>query len=145
MGKIEKIGLGRLRHSNVSSPACTFKISRYAANHQYSYSLWNQCPRMKTKTWSRRGWRECILKIVFARGAVQFSYVIFFFWGGGEVFIHHTFLKTPTLPFPRSPGLKLAPEQGKIAQWQNWADFHKRANILTIFHLNFTKQISNNF
>ena len=35
MGKIEKIGLGRLRHSNVYSPACTFKISRYAANHQY--------------------------------------------------------------------------------------------------------------
>ena len=45
--------------------------------------------------------------------------------------------------FQRSAGLKLAAELGKIAQWQNWADFHKRANILAIFHLNLKKQISN--
>ena len=35
MGKIDKTGLGRLRRSNFSSPAGTFKISRYAANYQY--------------------------------------------------------------------------------------------------------------
>ena len=43
--------------------------------------------------------------------------------------------------FQRSAGLKLAAQHGKIAQWQNWADFHKRANILAIFHLNLKKQI----
>ena len=38
------------------------------------YSLWNQCPRMDEKTWSRRVWGGggggwgCILKIVFANG-----------------------------------------------------------------------------
>ena len=43
--------------------------------------------------------------------------------------------------FQRSAGLKLAAELGKIAQRQKWADFHKRANILAIFHLNLKKQI----
>ena len=47
--------------------------------------------------------------------------------------------------FQRSAGLKLDAEHGKIAQWQNWADFHKRANILAILHSNFTEQISSNF
>ena len=58
---------------------------------------------MKEETWSSRGWRGCILKIVIAkRGGwvgVQFSYVNYFFVGGGgrgKVLIHsHTFLKTP--------------------------------------------------
>ena len=47
--------------------------------------------------------------------------------------------------FQRYEGLKFAAEHGKIAQWQKWADFHKQANLLAIFHLNLTKQISNNF
>ena len=36
--------------------------------------------------------RGCILKIVIAKGGVQFSYVIAL---GGKVLIHHTLLKTP--------------------------------------------------
>ena len=42
--------------------------------------------------------------------------------------------------FQRPAGLKLDAEHGKIAQWQNWADFYKRANLLAIFHSNFTNR-----
>ena len=49
---------------------------------------------MKEDTWSTSRWRGgwgrgfCILKIVIAKGGVQFSYVM----GGGGILIHHTFL-----------------------------------------------------
>ena len=54
---------------------------------------------MEEETYSRRGWNggwgggeRCILKIVIAKGGVQFSYVITL---GRKVLIHHTWLKAP--------------------------------------------------
>ena len=46
-----------------------------------------------------------ILKIAIAKGAVEFSYIIFFFGGGrgGKGFIHHTFLNyRPPTPLERN-------------------------------------------
>ena len=84
-------GLGRLRRANFSAPACTFKISRYAANYQYLIAYEVRAQGMEEETWSGRGWRGgggCILKIVIVKGGTS-SYVII---RGGKVLIHHTFL-----------------------------------------------------
>ena len=89
-------GLGRLRCANFSSPACTFKISRYAADYRYLASY-----EINAQGWKKRLWLEgvdwgrgCILKIFIAKGGTIFICNNFFWGGGGKVLKHNTFLKT---------------------------------------------------
>ena len=115
------------------------------------YSLWNQRPRMDKETWSRRGWRGCILKIVIAKG-VQFSYVIIIvlFWGG-KVLIQHTLSWTPTPnphppPFPwdvindrslykKCSHAKQAVYTKSIRLWMSEENFHKGLSRITLYRL----------
>ena len=86
-------GLGSLWRTNFSA-ACTFRISRYAADYRYLYIAYE----INAQGWIKRLGLEgvggaCILKIVITKG-VQFSYaiiIVLFFWGGGgKVLIQHT-------------------------------------------------------
>ena len=65
-----RYGLGRLRRANlISSPAYTFKISRYAATWLHYRQL--TAYEINAQGWKKRLSREgegCVLKIVTAKG-----------------------------------------------------------------------------
>ena len=91
-------GFRRLRRVNFSSPACTFKISRYAADYRYLIAYENNAQGWKERLGLEGvgGVGRYIFKIVIAKGGgVQFSFVIFFSGGGVKFWYTTLFWKTP--------------------------------------------------
>ena len=73
---------------------------------------------------------------------------MFYFWRGATAALVPGFLCQSGRRRPENVSILsslLAAEYGNMVKRQKWADFHKRVNILAIFHLNLKKQISNNF